>query len=781
MRKRTFRNQELGPFIYHEMNRCIQCYRCVRFYRKYAGGRDLDVSGIHNHLYYGRFEDGTLESEFSGNLVEICPTGVFTDKTLRKHFTRKWDLQTAPSVCVHCGAGCNTIPGERYGKLRRILNRYNHEVNGYFLCDRGRFGYEFVNSDRRIRRAHLRPGTSDRSAELEPSSKEAVVASLEGILANGKRPIGIGSPRASLEANFALRSLVGPDRFYTGMPESESALVSLVLETLTCGPAVSVSLREVELCDAVLVLGEDVPNTSPRLALSLRQSVRRRSLKIADKHCIPLWNDRAVRKVSQEAKSPLFLATVAATRLDDISAATFNGTPDEIARLGYAVAHELDPAAPPVEGSTSEEHVLAACIAGALKAAERPLVVSGTGCGSEAVIIAAAQVAAALHRVGKTAGLSLCVPECNTLGVGLIGGGHLEAAFKEVTSGAADTVVILENDLFRRADAKLVAEFFKAATHVIAIDHLFNQTASHADLLLPAATFAEADGTFINAEGRAQRSYRVFPATDEIRESWRWLYELMQAAGKTDLPLWTTPDDVCRSIAESIDALKPLGQVAPPADFRVAGLKIPRQPHRYSGRTAMTAQVSVHEPAPARDADSALAFSMEGFHGHPPNALLDRYWAPGWNSVQALNKFQSEVGGPLRGGDPGIRVLEPAPDREATYPESVPEAFSPRAGERLIVPLYHVFGSEELSAVSPGIAERSPGPYLGLSPDDAESIGVDEGRNVRLTVADVVLVLPVRLIPSLPQGVTGLSVGLGDLPYVQVPAWGVVTRAKAGD
>src|SRR5512147_2679935 len=134
-RKRTWRNQDLGPFVTHEMNRCIQCYRCVRFYRDYAGGRDLDVFGSRDRVYFGRTEDGTLESEFSGNLVEVCPTGVFTDKTLKEHYTRKWDLQTAPSICVHCAVGCNTIAGERSGLLRRILNRYHHAVNGYFLCD----------------------------------------------------------------------------------------------------------------------------------------------------------------------------------------------------------------------------------------------------------------------------------------------------------------------------------------------------------------------------------------------------------------------------------------------------------------------------------------------------------------------------------------------------------------------------------------------------------------------------------------------------------------------
>ena len=88
-RKRTHLDQYLGPYIAHEMNRCIQCYRCVRFYRDYAGGRDFHVFGSANRVYFGRFEDGKLESEFSGNLVEVCPTGVFTDKTLREHYTRK--------------------------------------------------------------------------------------------------------------------------------------------------------------------------------------------------------------------------------------------------------------------------------------------------------------------------------------------------------------------------------------------------------------------------------------------------------------------------------------------------------------------------------------------------------------------------------------------------------------------------------------------------------------------------------------------------------------------
>src|ERR1019366_7955477 len=130
------------PFVNHEMNRCIQCYRCVRFYREYAGGADLNAFALRNIVFFGRDRDGVLENEFAGNLVEVCPTGVFTDATLKQHYTRKWDLQMAPSVCVHCALGCNITAAERYGMLRRLVNR-------------GRFGYEFGNSARRIRQPLL--------------------------------------------------------------------------------------------------------------------------------------------------------------------------------------------------------------------------------------------------------------------------------------------------------------------------------------------------------------------------------------------------------------------------------------------------------------------------------------------------------------------------------------------------------------------------------------------------------------------------------------------------
>ncbi|HBY99599.1 MAG TPA: NADH-quinone oxidoreductase subunit G, partial [Chloroflexi bacterium] len=350
-KKRTYPNQYLGPFINHEMNRCIQCYRCVRFYRDYAGGRDFDVFAAHDHVYFGRHADGVLENEFSGNLVEVCPTGVFTDKTLKRHYTRKWDLQTAPSVCVHCSVGCNTIPGERYGMLRRIRNRYNSEVNGYFLCDRGRYGYEFVNSERRIRSPLVagvsEPAGRDGSGRPGRAGSENVLPSLAALPSGDARVIGIGSPRASLEANFALRTLVGPEQFYQGMSEAESHLIAAVLEILRNGPARSPSLHDVERADAVFVLGEDVTNVAPMLALALRQAARRQPMRAAAPLKIPLWDDAAVRELIQNEKGPFFIAAPYGTRLDDVATKTSYAAPDDLARLGFAVAWELGAGKPP--------------------------------------------------------------------------------------------------------------------------------------------------------------------------------------------------------------------------------------------------------------------------------------------------------------------------------------------------------------------------------------------------------------------------------------------------
>lgn len=770
--KRTYRNQNLGPFLNHEMNRCIQCYRCVRFYRDYAGGRDLNVFGVNQRIFFGRSQDGTLENEFSGNLVEVCPTGVFTDKTLRRHYTRKWDLETAPSICVHCGVGCNTIAGERYGTLRRIQNRYNGAVNGYFLCDRGRFGYEFVNSERRVRTPMAR---HERSAAAEPVTRQAALERIAEACRNGSRVIGIGSPRGSLEANFALRTLVGPERFFLGISEKEKRLLDLALHVLRTSPARSASLQDIRSSDAVLVLGEDVANTAPMLALALRQSVRRQPMEKCDRLEVPRWADGAVRETIADARGPLYLATTTGTKLDAIARKNLHAAPDDLARLGFAVAGEVSEQAPAVSHPEESFKALAREIAEDLKQARRPLVVAGTSCGSESLIHAAANVACALHEKGVPVGLSLIVPECNGLGLAMIGGGTLEEAFQLITEEPGQTVIVLENDLYRRASSGAVREFFAKAGCVVCLDHLLNVTTAEADVVLPAGSFADGHGTMVNNEGRAQRYFTVFCSDDEVRESWHWLRDIMLALGRPEGRSWESLDNVIAALARELAVFRQVPEIAPPAGFRMTGMKIPREPHRYSGRTAMRANLSVHEPKPPDDPDSSLAFSMEGSESQPPAAIIPRFWRPGWNSIQAVNKFQSEIGGPLRGGDPGRRLIEPTQSPEIRYFSDVPATFERREGQWLIVPCYHIFGSEELSALSPGIEERSPRPYVALGHEDARELGLKDSDMVNVRVGDWEHVLPLKISANVPKGVAGLPVGLAGVGYVALPAWGSIT------
>jgi NADH-quinone oxidoreductase subunit G len=741
-KKRTYRNQQLGPFIQHEMNRCIQCYRCVRYYKGHAGGKDLDAFAAHNHVYFGRHEDGVLESEFSGNLVEVCPTGVFTDKTLKHHFTRKWDLVSAPSVCVHCGVGCNTIASERYGKLRRILNRYHHDLNGYFLCDRGRFGYDYVNHPQRIRLPRW---------ENETLTKEAILARLAPLVAERGKMAGIGSPRASLEANHALRTLVGADRFSNGMSPAESAIAAEIVTVLRGNRAATV--RDIEEADAVLVLGEDLTNTAPRLALALRQSVLNAPLGLVDALKIPRWNDRAVRDIIQHRCGPLHLALLAPTKLDEIATSTHFAAPSDLARIGFAIAHELDAAAPAVTGLSVVQQDFVRKAAADLRAAKRPLVIAGASLGSIDLVRAAANVARALCRGGEKPVLSLVVPEANTLGVTLFESAPL-SGFRD-----AETIIVLENDLFRRLPSDDVKALLNGAKHIIALDALENPTTSVAHAVLPAGTFAESDGTFINQEGRAQRYFQVIAPSGEVQESWRWLRDLMIAGGQLPQGSWIELDDVLADLAVEHPALALVKDAAPSAEDG----KWARASRRFSGRTSILAHLSVHEPKPPDDPDAPLSFTMEGSAESPPPALLNRYWSPGWNSVQALNQFQQEVGGPLRGGDPGIRLLDG--NGPIAWFESIPSAGTPPATGLVAVPMHHIFGSEELSRFAPAIAERIPSPYLALNAAEAAKHG--RSGEVAFRLGGTNYRLPLRIVPELPDGVAGFSVGFPETAGIE--------------
>ena len=858
--KRTHHNQELGPFIAHEMNRCIACYRCVRFYKDYAGGEDLGVYGSNERVYFGRDKDGQFESEFSGNLTEVCPTGVFTDKTHSERYNRKWDMQYAPSICHGCSAGCNISPGERYGELRRIENRYNGEVNRYFLCDRGRFGYGYVNREDRPTQALERINDKHVKINIDYALDETIKRIKD------KKVIGIGSPRASLETNFALKNLVGFDNFSTGLNHQQQALVNKCIEVLSTEGIYNPGMADIESHDAVLVLGEDITQTSSRVALSIRQAAKNEAIKMAAATKTQSWLAEPVKRIGQGVQSPVYVIDVIQTKLEDISKVSVVATPEDITKLGFKVADAIasfgDDLAEIADPQTAQQdaddantdgmQALAQQIAYDLIQADKPLVVSGSSLSSTTLIEAAAQITQALSQkraaikateqqqveahnamvrdeqvaaaeaqaataqqsedkdlsakpnkpeagvdteaqddverkpatklelkeVNKQyhaqAGIYLAVPDANSIGVCMLGGQSVE----ELLATDFDVVIVAENQLTDAIDAHKLTQLLTDKT-VIALDHQLLDWHKDVDIVLPAASFAEADGTLISAEGRAQRFFQVYDneyyhPLSSIKEGWRWLHAVHSSLEGRDVD-WTQLDDVINALVATHPKLAGIKGAAPDADYRMTGLKIARQPRRYSGRTSMRAPVSVHEPMQPKDLDTGLTFSMEGYSGkQTPSSMIPFASAAGWNSPQAWNKYQDKVGGSLKNGDPGVRLFDQL-ERLATRQYVAPEVTSVtttdmQQGQAKLVPIYNLYASSMMASRSPVVAEQLPLATWRVGIDDAKDWNIADGDYLAIEIDKQQITLPVQLVGYLAEGCIGYPVGQVDIIHPSMPA-----------
>ncbi|MEE8057754.1 MAG: NADH-quinone oxidoreductase subunit NuoG [Pseudomonadales bacterium] len=796
-KKRTHRNQYLGPLINHEMNRCISCYRCVRFYKDYAGGKDLSAQASHNHVYFGREKSGVLENEFAGNLVEVCPTGVFTDKTFSAHYSRKWDLQTAPGICHHCAVGCNTTPGSRYDSIRRVVNRYHSEINGYFLCDRGRFGYAYNHHAERLMTVENRAG--DELKTLEKGLERLVSVASE--LATGKAfCVGVGSPRSSLENNFALREFVGVDNFYHGVSSADYVSHRQLAQLMVERQLDIASISDAEKADAIIILGEDIAETAPRMSLALRQAVGNKRLKSAADVGIDAWQDAAVRHYSPyensaDANTPLLIASLTSTRLDDVAAATIHSDPQHIAQLGFYIAATLSGKTSDVELSLDEKTWADAVIA-TLEEASQPIIVAGCGYQQPALLESSINIFSAIKSAKPKARYYYALPEVNSLGLALLTQDRtldqkldrkdhtLLTLWEQLTAvkkqGRRTVMIVLENDLYRRMEHDSVAQLLEAVDELIVLDHLRHPTTQQADWCLPVSTAFESQGTLVSAEGRAQRSYSVLSTESGLycnaRHAWRWLVDAVNAVNAVNesrrrgsdvsnekMTSWQHCDDITRSISQEIDCLGAITSLIPEGNTPLA-----RQSHRYSGRTAMHANIAVAETKPTQDTESPFNYSMEGRPSHGP--LENSAWSPGWNSNQAIHKFQQDVAGRLRGGESGLRLFEFSRSAPAVYFQQRlhhrANVYEKSSDKWLLFPLQSVFGSDELSARADAIAELTLKPCVFLNKADAEALHVVEWDTLLCSVKAQFSMkaqqqLYVRIDDVIPSGVAGALLLVG--------------------
>jgi NADH-quinone oxidoreductase subunit G len=253
--------------------------------------------------------------------------------------------------------------------------------------------------------------------------------------------------------------------------------------------------------------------------------------------------------------------------------------------------------------------------------AKKPLVVSGLSLGSEAVVQAAAAVAWALQAAGNSeTRLTYALAECNSMGLALFEEKSLEGAQQALQDNPGATLIVLENDLYRRTGAEQLDDDLclrrpgmSSCSTRFETKRLPERTWSCRPPPMPKAT-----ARFVNNEGRAQRFFQVFVPEGDIHESWRWISEMMDLRQHELSGQWHNLDDVLQALGSQLPLFAPVLEIAPPEEFRLVEQKMPRQPPRYSGRTAMQAHIDVSEPKPPPDPDAPLAFSMEGYKGRPP-------------------------------------------------------------------------------------------------------------------------------------------------------------------
>ncbi len=465
--KRTWNNQDLGPFIEQEMNRCIQCYRCVRTYQDYCGGTDFGVMGSRQRLFFGRFRDGALQSPFSGNLADVCPTGVFTDKTFRFK-ARLWDLEEAPSVCPHCSLGCATVPGARYHELLRTVAGINPHTNGFFICDRGRFGGAYVNHPERPREPRWKG-----KAVGWPEAMESLQRQLSDIVARhgGEALAFVGSSRASLESLWMLRRVA---KSYPGARiafDSHAGRDRVARRVASLSPSLLASLEDVRCSDFALLLGSDPSGEAPMLALALRQSVR------------------AGGEVFIADPRPLELP-FEAKRLSLLPQAL----PELIEALETGQIDGLEPGAADFVRQARQH----------LAGAKRPLIVGGMDLLTEQGVLRLERLATRLRSAGQNCRMFIPLG-----GPGSFAGALMSAEedfddlLDGIHQGKIRALVCLEADPYLETpDPGRVQAALEKLDSLVVLDYLPGVAARNADLLLPTRGAAETGGTFVNNEGR---------------------------------------------------------------------------------------------------------------------------------------------------------------------------------------------------------------------------------------------------------------------------------------
>jgi NADH-quinone oxidoreductase subunit G len=497
-KKRTYRDQYLGEFVQHEMNRCIHCWRCRRFYQEFAGYRDFGALQIANRMYFGRFSDGPLESPFSGNMIDICPTGVLTDKPSR-YTGRRWDYERAPSVCVHCSLGCNTVGSARYREMIRLEARFNQAVNGHFICDRGRYGFKYESLPSRPRQARVGGVVFPWRSAIEEAAEELIHIHQT----SGPQAVAcLGSTRCSLETQAQIGRLCRGSGWREPAFFMDSTTARKIRRAVSrLDTRLAVSMGEMEEADFILAVAADPVNEAPMLALAIRQAFRK-GARVAVIDPRPIFLPMTFEHFSVPPRDMDLCMGVLLRH-------ALSGKDLKQAGPEAVAFHET---LPDRYGADPSVHDGLVRLAGELRQSRKPLLVCGTDVALERTPDFTADCASLLRAAKKEARLLYTLPGPNAFGAALLS--RSDGSFEEIVAGIEKgeirALLIVEADPFNGfPDRERVTESLKKLDLLIVLDYLPTPSVENAHVFLPTATLFETDSHWINHEGRLQKASAV--------------------------------------------------------------------------------------------------------------------------------------------------------------------------------------------------------------------------------------------------------------------------------
>jgi NADH-quinone oxidoreductase subunit G len=501
----------LSPLVRIDRERCILCYRCVRFSQEVAEDEQLQLLDRGARSYVGTFDDRPYIAPFHGNIIELCPVGALTSEAYRFR-ARPWDIEDAGSICTLCPSQCNVKFTVRDEKVARVLARDNAEVDDGWLCDKGRFGFQMFHSADRI----TAPMVSTGGVLARAGWDDALTATAAGLKAAGPKTAVLVGDQAANEEGYLLQRIA---RQALGAPHVDSrAGAPLDRETALAlsAPELGASMRDLDRADSILVIGTDPMNSMPILDLRLRKVMRRTNARVVIASERPTALDGGAEETVRYAPGG------AAGFLDSLAAelASDGGGGEDAERL----AGELRPGSTVIvygerighgaDGPLALDRLLAC--AKALNLAEE---------GAGLLEVPETTNARGLREVG-------CLPTAGPGFSEVADGGNAEEIKQGLIDGEIDALILWDVDPLRQLpDPEGWKEALTAADFVCEVGMFANESGGHADVFLPAETHAEKEGTVTHPDGRVQRLRPSVPHPDETRHGWQWLAELAARLG----------------------------------------------------------------------------------------------------------------------------------------------------------------------------------------------------------------------------------------------------------